>query len=187
MKIVTTKEYFLQKKDAFKADLIRMSENNDKDGLTECIQDCLDEVFGEEYKGQFSESEVHILNSLLKALDLNAKSFINTTHEIIKDAPQTSNPFSNKSNLGALVGLGVGILLSALFISESKPLLCGLTIGATTIAGGMITSNNPKPISKSCSYSLVDVDKVIADIEILCHKVDSFMSICSVQIDKLKR
>lgn len=186
MKIVTTKERFLNKKDEFKDELTRLNENNDKEGLMDCIQDLLDEVFGEEYKGQFIESEVHILNALLKTLGLNAKIFLNMDDR--RNATIKSSkvyPFNHIGNLGALSGLAVGILIATLIIEGSKPLLCGLTIGAATIAGGMFAKGMARRDTKEKQSNQFDGEKVIKDIESVCEKVDSFMSICCTQIERV--
>lgn len=188
MEIVTTKERFLQKKDSFKAELCSLNNCNDKEGLKDCIQTCLGDVFGEEYKDQFSESEVHILNSLLKTIGVDAKLFINETSP--KGNPgtaQKTNPLGNKNNIGALAGLGVGIVLAALFIHGSKPLLCALTIGAATIFGGILTSEKSQKATIVSATSLIDVDKVVGEIEAICEKVDSFMNVCSTQIKKISK
>lgn len=188
MKIITTKERFLQKKDDFNSLLIQLRENNDKDGMMDCVQNCLDDVFGEEYKGQFSESEVHILNAFLKTLGLNANRFFNTDEQ--KDSTTKSPkvaPFNHKGNLGALSGLAVGILIAALIIEGSKPLLCGLTIGAATIAGGLFANGKPRQETKAMPSNQADVELVIKDIESVCEKVDSFMNICCTQIERVQK
>ena len=188
MEIVTTKERFLQKKDVIKSVLIKQRENNDKDGMVDCLQNCLDYVFGEEYKGQFSESEVHILNALLKSMGLSAKRFLNLHY--LKEAVTNSSkdtPFTHKGNLGALSGLAMGILFVALIIEGSKPLLSGLTIGAATIVGGLIAKGKSRQETKALPSNQVDVERVLNDIESVCEKVDSFMSICCTQIERVQR
>ena len=188
MEIVTTKERFLQKKDSFKAELCSLNNRNDKEGLKACIQTCLGDVFGEEYKDQFSESEVHILNALLKTIGIDAKSFFNeSSPKGTTRVSQGTNLLRNKSNLGALAGLGVGILLAALFIEGSKPFLCALTIGAATLFGGLITGGKSQTAKTISANDLVDVDRVVGDIESICEKVDLFMNVCSTQIKKISK
>lgn len=187
MEIVTTKERFLQKKEEFKTELTRLNESKDKNGVVDCIQDLLDYVFGEEYKGQFSESEVHILNSMMKTFGLKAESFLKSGTEIrVLTKSENANPFINKRNLGALAGLGVGIVLAALIIDGAKPLLCGLTIGAATIAGGLISNKKPLKVSIAKQAELINVNDVVREVETTCDKIDSFMQVCHNQMEKLR-
>ncbi len=124
----------------------------------------------------------------MKALGINAKSFLNTTDpEDNRSIPVHSNISHDKRNVGALVGLGVGVLLVALFIKGSKPLLSGLTIGVATLVGGMISRRKPKLVAKTAVDSIVDVDRVVFEVENLCDRIDSFMSVCNAQIEKIKR
>ena len=186
MEIITSQERFLQKKDEFKDELTRLNANNDKDGLMDCIQNLLDDVFGEEYKGQFSESEVHILNSLMKTLGLNAERFFksDTRSNVIPKSEKT--PFSNKRNLGALAGMGAGIVLATIIFVGVKPLLCGITIGAATIAGGLISNKKPLKVSIAKQAELINVNDVVREVETTCDKIDSFMQVCHNQMEKLR-
>lgn len=177
MEIVTTKERFLQKKDSFKAELCRLNNGNDKDELMACIQTCLGDVFGEEYKDQFTESEVHILNALLKAIGVDAKSFLNEYSPKGNTSPSQE---TNKSGHSSLIDLADGLNIS-------KVRHCELSTGPKTYMGILISARKSQTANTISANNLIDVDKVVWNIESICEKVDSFMNVCRTQIKKISK
>lgn len=186
MEFKTTKERFIALRDNFISELSECGDLQDNERIIEFVQTCFDDVFGEEYKSQLTESEVHIYNSFMTALGVDAANFCQPLNAASTDK------ICKETCIGAISGLIAGIILSSIALKPSTSLAAGLIIGIATLVGGAIPSVTKKDFwSKFTSNkdalmvdSSLDINKIIIEIERICDKVDRFMNVCRIQLSR---
>lgn len=186
MEFITTKQRFNALKNNLVLEISDLSYPQDYDHIYESIQNCLDNVFGQDYKSQLTESETHLFNSFMTALGVDAANF----------CPQLNTASMDKickeTSIGAISGLIAGIILSSIALKPSTSLAAGLIIGIATFIGGAIPSVSKKDFllkytSKKDSHMVdrsLDINKIIIEIEKICDKVDRFMNVCRIQLSR---
>lgn len=182
----TTKQLFDAIKDDFIKELSQCAYPHDYDQITDLIQDCLESIFGEEYKSHLTESETHLFNSFLTALGVDAANICPPL------TAASADKICKETCIGAISGLIAGIILSSIALKPSTSLAAGLIIGIATFVGGAIPAVSRKDfLSKFSSKkdSLIannsmDINKIIIEIERTCDKIDRFMNVCRIQLSR---
>lgn len=186
MEFKTTKQRFNAQRDNLITELSICASSHDYERVVELIQTCLDEVFGQDYKSQLTESETHMFNSFMTALGVDAANFCQPLNAASTDK------ICKETCIGATSGLIAGIILSSIALKPSTSLAAGLIIGIATLVGGAIPSVTKKDFwSKFTSNkdalmvdSSLDINKIIIEIERICDKVDRFMNVCRIQLSR---
>lgn len=188
MEIITTKQRFLMLKDRLIEELSAYSYPKDYGMINDTIHDFVDSIFGEEYRCQLTESEVHIFNSLLTTLDVNATLL--DKYEPTFSVDSSSKTSANKESIaGATSGLIAGIILSSLVFKNPTSLIVGLIIGASTFLGHSIqnkfkhNSHLSSKVNENVKESF-DIQAIISKIDCLCSKIDDFMDVCRIQLSR---
>lgn len=186
MEFRTTKQCFNESKDNLTLELSRCSYPQDYGQVIELIQTCLDDVFGQNYKSQLTESEAHLFNSFMTTLGVDAANFCPPLNAASTDK------ICKENSIGAISGLIAGVILSSIVLKPSTSLAAGLIIGIATFVGGAIPAVSRKDfLSKFSSEkdslmanNSLDINKIIIEIERTCEKIDRFMNVCRIQLSR---
>lgn len=187
MDIITTKQRFLERKERFIQEISIINQDENPEAIKESTSAIMNEIFGEDYKIQFPEQELHIFNALMKTID--PVSTVLDCYDIgIRTPANVSLSDTNaKSAIGAIAGTAIGVVVSSLLFSRVSFWVSGVSILGLSVLGyvlGRGVSNKIKGLPPKVQFS---VDQLILSIDGLCEKIDDFMSTCMVQLERNRK
>ena len=193
MNIPSTRSRLQILKEQFIKDMQDLLYPIDYDDIIEKVQDLIDDIFGEEYRSQLTESEVHIFNSLLHTLDIDAAKFCGQrpTSLVVAKYPASTN---KGAIIGMASGFAVGLVLSTVITKHLASILAGLIVCATTYAGYSIQKKLSKKNQSHHSLGLSNdhdsikgaymADEIFSALDKLCGQIDDFMEVSHIQFSK---
>lgn len=186
MSFMTTKQRFLELRERAISDLQAITVN-DADGYINYLRSLLDEIIGEEYRSQFPEQELHILNSLLKTID--TYSFVLSAYAKNSNAPVSLPPKTQNGKVlvGAAIGSIVGTCISLLLFPKVSTLLSGAIVIGSAFGGHVITKRTQLNTNRQIKPCKPDIEGLLASVEQLCERIDSFMAVCNNQLERSRR